>query len=80
MFAHQLDPVSMALDRIKTCDIDEELQKPVVLNQSPGPMDFDTMPWGAFDHKSRVRSIIDVHRAFNPVAESVIHRGWPPVY
>ena len=49
MFAHQLDPVSMALDRIKTCDIDEELQKPVVLNQSPGPMDFDTMPWSAFD-------------------------------
>ena len=49
MFAHQLDPVSMALDPIKTCDIDEELQKPVVLNQSPGPMDFDTMPWSAFD-------------------------------
>ena len=70
MFNAFLDPVSMALDRIRECDLDEDLKKPIPVNQPLGPIDYDTTPWAPVDYKTRVKAITDVHCNFDPMAEN----------
>ena len=68
MFARRPDYVSMALERVKDCQIETITNQGIVLpGQALGPLDYDDMPLDVFDYTSRVRSVVDVVRNFDPL-------------
>jgi hypothetical protein len=74
MFAPATDPVSIALDRARSLDL-QDLPEGLLLVQSPaGPVSYDVMPMTDETATTFVKTILDVIRNFDPVAAGT--QGW----
>ena len=55
----------------RNLDFNENMDTPVIMNDTDGPVGYDGMPLDHFDYVSKVMSIVDCERSFDPL----VHEG-----